>query len=136
MTTTTMTRKAFFETALELFAKTGNTELQEYATAELQKMEKASETRRNKPTKAALENAPLAAAIVETILADGSTKLTVEIAAALRELFPEMEISTQKTSGILRNLVKEGAVTTEKIKVVGKGEQSAYTIAATETTEE
>ena len=135
MTNTTMTRKAFFEAAATFFNASESSDakaLAYFAEEELRKMNEATEKRRNKPTKAALANAPLADAIVKTILADGATKLTTEITAALRELFPEMEISTQKTSGILRNLVNAGTITQEKIKVTGKGEQAAYTLAATD----
>lgn len=136
MTNTTMTRRDFFTTAIKFFEESGQTEMQAFAEAELQKLDKANETRRNKPTKAAEANAPLAKAIVDTVLADGSTKTTAEIAEALRELFPaadgEKEISTQRTTPILRKLVEDGELIVEDVKVPKKGVQKAYTIAPTD----
>lgn len=131
--TTTMTRRDFLTSAIKFFEESGLTEMQAFAEVELQKLDKANEARRNKPTKAATANVPLVEAIIETVLADGSTKTTSEITAELRELFPvtsddEKEVSTQRVSAIMRKLVEDSSVTVSDVKIPKKGTQKAYTL--------
>lgn len=129
-----MTYREFLTQSIEIFEQLGKDEMVERAKIELEKLNKANETRRNKPSKAAEANAPLAVAIVETILADNSTKTTAEIAALLRELFPaeegEKEISTQRTTPILRKLVEDDILKVTDVKIPKKGTQKAYALAS------
>ena len=73
-----------------------------------------------KPTKVQVENEPIAKAIVEA-LAEGEM-LGVDLATKLG-------ISTNKANGVALNLVKSGVLTKSKVKVKGKGEMTAYSLA-------
>ena len=72
-------------------------------------------------------NIPLFTEVLE-LLAE-KPMLTAEVANAMTS--EERPISTSKASGLLRTLEKEGKVTSTKVKVKGKGEQTLYTITPT-----
>lgn len=76
-----------------------------------------------KPTKVQVENEPIARAIVEA-LADGEM-LGVDLATKLG-------ITVNKANGVAGNLVKSGVLTKTKVKVKGKGEMTAYSLAPTD----
>ena len=96
-------------------------ELVEYATERLAKMDATNAARKNKPSKAAIENAPLLEQIVNEIL--GTEAVTAsQVAEALG-------VSTQKASSLLRALVADGRAVVGEAKVAGKGTQKIYTLA-------
>ena len=76
-----------------------------------------------KPTKVQVENEPIAKAIVEA-LANGEM-LGVDLAKSL-------DLSTPKLNGVAGNLVKEGILVKTKVKVKGKGEMTAYSLASSD----
>jgi ribosomal protein S25 len=96
-------------------------ELVEYATDRLAKMDATNEARKNKPSKTAIENAPLMEQIATEIL--GTEAVT---ASAVAET---LGVSTQKASALLRALVADGRAVATEVKVAGKGAQKAYTLA-------
>ena len=110
-----MTYKEFLQAIIE-----GNLseDVQAKAQTELEKMELANERRRNSPTKAQIENAPLADAMHE-ILTD-EPLLTTDLAAA-------MDLSTSKASAIARLLEKEGRAVSHDIIVPKVGLRKGYT---------
>ena len=119
-----MTKREF----LNAIAKgTINAETIEYASAELAKMDKANEKRKNKPSKKAKENAPILTSILEALTDTPAT--TSDIAAAVGR-------STQKTSPLLRQLVADGKAVQSEVKVPKRGLQKAYALASTEEVEE
>ena len=111
----TMTKREFLEIVKEL----GHPEAAEFAAKELEKMDRALEKRRSKPTKAQIANAPIIERIVSEILEEGKFKTASEVAEIL-------EISVQKASAVLRQAVSEGKVEVEDVKVKGKGTQKGY----------
>ena len=86
----------------------------------LDKMDARNKAKNAKPTKVQVENEPIAKAIVEA-LANGEM-LGVDLAKSL-------DLSTPKLNGVAGNLVKEGVLVKTKVKVKGKGEMTAYSLA-------
>ncbi len=98
---------------------TVNEEVIAWAAHQLESMDKANETRRNKLSKAAQENTPLVEKIVNEIL--GAEPITATMVGEA------IGVSTQKASGLLRRAVKEGSANVEDVKIKGKGVQKGYT---------
>ena len=117
----TMTKREFLETVMGL----GHPEVAEFAAKELEKMDRALEKRRSKPTKAQIANAPIIQQIVSEILEGKELKTASEIAKIL-------DISVQKASAVLRQAVSEGKVEVEDVKVKGKGTQKGYRLRSEE----
>ena len=111
-----MTRREFLEVV-----KSGeiNDEVVAKAGEMLEKLDAENEKRRNRVSKKALENEPIKERIVE-VLGD-EPKTATEIGA-------EVEISTQKASALLRQLVEAGKANKVDVKVKGKGTQKGSTL--------
>ena len=93
-------------------------ELKAEALARIEKIDATNEARKNKPSKKALENAPIMEQIVNEVLgAEAVTAGTVAEAVG---------ISVQKASALLRALVAEGKATVTEVKIPKKGTQKAY----------
>jgi len=121
----TMTKREFLEIVMGL----GHPEVAEFAAKELEKMDRALEKRRSKPTKAQIANAPIIQQIVSEILEEKEFKTASEIAEIL-------DISVQKASAVLRQAVSEGKVEVEDVKVKGKGTQKGYRLYSEKVDEE
>lgn len=93
-------------------------ELKAEALARIEKIDATNEARKNKPSKKALENAPIMEQIVNEVL--GTEAVT---AGAVAEA---VGISVQKASALLRALVAEGKATVTEVKIPKKGTQKAY----------
>lgn len=93
-------------------------ELKEFATEQIARMDSANEKRKNTLSKKQEEN--------ETVKIEILTHLDTEpkTATTIGEL---MEISTQKASALLRQLVQDGKATATEVKITGKGKQKGYT---------
>lgn len=115
-----MTNREFF-TAIASMTNI-SAELVEHAEAELEKLNKRNAARAAKPTKAQKENEPIKAKIVKLLTEKGGFHTASEVMEAC-------EISVQKASALCRQLVEEGALTVQEIKVPKKGKQKAYAIA-------
>lgn len=120
-----MTNREFF---VAIASNTNLTEdLREHAQAQVDKMDASNAKNRGKESKAYKANLPLMAEVLE-LLAE-KPMLTAEVAIAMST--EERPISTSKASALLRTLEGEGKVTSLKVKVKGKGEQTQYTIVIT-----
>ena len=94
-------------------------DIREHATNEIAKLDAANEKRKNKPSKTAVENAPIVANILEVLTHDAQT--AADIAA-------QVGISTQKASSLLRQLGTAGQVVVSEIKVPKKGTCKGYAL--------
>ena len=94
-------------------------ELKKLAAEYIEKMDAANEERKNKMTKKQKENEALKATILETLTDEPQTATTVG---------EKVEISTQKASALLRQLVADGMASVTEVKVTGKGKQKGYTV--------
>lgn len=118
-----MTKREFLEavTALE------NTELVEFATAELAKMDAANAKRRNTPSKAAVQNAQYLVE-VKALLAEATEPMTAaQIAEALN-------VTAQKATAVCAPAARDGELAVVKVKSTSKsgGKVNAYSLPAAE----
>ena len=90
------------------------------ATEELAKLDARNAKRANTPSKKSVENEPIKAKIAE-FLADG--------AHLAKEIANGCEISTAKASALCRQMVEDGRLKVEDVKVKGKGSQKSYSLA-------
>lgn len=104
-----------------------NDEIKAHAAEALIKLDEANakrkEKKNDKPSKAAIENAPLVDAAVEFLGTE--TKIAADIAVALG-------VSIPKANAVMKQALAEGKVTVEKIKVPKKGEVNGYTAVVVE----
>ena len=112
-----MTYRDFYNAVL---TSTDNDELKAFATEAIAKLDARNAKRSSKPSKKSLENAPIKDSIAE-FLADGS-HLASEIASGL-------DLSVSKVSALCRQMVGDGVLTVEDVKVKGKGTQKSYSLA-------
>ena len=99
-----------------------NDELKAFATEAIVKLDERNAKRASKPSKKSLENIPIRAHIAGFLEENEGSHLASEIASAL-------ELSTQKVSALCRQMVTDGVLTVEDVKVKGKGTQKAYSLA-------
>lgn len=99
------------------------TDLADYATEGLAKLDARNDKRKNTKTKAQVENEGIMASILEALAT--APMVASEIASAVG-------ISTQKASALCKLLVDGGKVTVADIKVKNKGTVKQYTIVPTE----
>lgn len=111
-----MTKREFYGFVAE---GTVNDEVMAKAEELIEKLDAENEKRKNRVSKKALENEPIKDAIV-AVLTDEPKTAT--------EIGEEVEISTQKASALLRQLVEAGKANKTDIKVKGKGTQKGYTL--------
>ena len=91
-----------------------------YATAAIAKMDATNEARKNKPSKTAIENAPILENITGILTAEPQT--ATDIASLVG-------ISTQKASALLRQLVASGVAVQSEVKAPKRGVVKAYALA-------
>ena len=112
-----MTRREFFE---QVIAEVENEELKAFAESEITKMNERNAKRAAKPSKTAVANAPIKEQIHEYLYGeDGAVHTANEIAEVVG-------ISTQKSSALCRQLVADGVLSAEEVKVKGKGKVKGY----------
>ena len=112
-----MTNREFFVAIMQNEAL--SEDVRTHAEAELEKLDKRNKARSSKPSKTQLENEPIKVQILEFLANGGAT--SPEIGAAL-------EISTQKAGSLCRQLVEDGKLTVEDVKVPKKGTQKKYSL--------
>lgn len=95
-------------------------ELKDRAAAEIAKLDKENEKRRQKNAAKAAERQPLLDEITSLLSAD-ETKTASTIKSEL-----STEVSVQLVSSMLRKLENDGFVASEEVKIVGKGKCKGY----------
>lgn len=124
MTTNEMTMRKYHEAVAAI--PNAPADVVAKAKAELAKMDTANANRKSKPSKTALANEPIKAAIVN-LLTENGAMVASAIGAALTN--GEVEVSTSKASALCGQLVKAEVLVVEDIKVKGKGSVKQYSIA-------
>jgi hypothetical protein len=99
----------------------------EHATNALAKLDATLEARKNKPSKAAVENAPLIDQIVNEVLTT-EFKTAADVAAV-------MDITVQKASSLLRQAVAARLAVVTEVKIPKRGTCKAYALAPKTETE-
>ena len=124
MTTNEMTMRKYHEAVAAI--PNAPADVVAKAKAELAKMDTANANRKSKPSKTALANEPIKAAIVELLTTNGAMVASA-IGTALTT--PELEVTTSKASALCGQLVKAEVLAVEDVKVKGKGTVKQYSIA-------
>ena len=114
-----MTQREFFTAIVNSDL---NEELTSFASDAIAKLDARNAKRASKPSKKSLENVPIRAHICGFLEENEGTHLASEIASAVG-------ISTQKASALCRQMVLEEVLTSEDVKVKGKGIQKSYSLA-------
>lgn len=96
-------------------------EITEKAQSLLAQLDARNEKRASTPSKTALANEPIKAAIIGLYTEEVKTLTASEVGTHL-------EISTQKASALLRQMVESGMLTVEEVKVPKKGKVKAYSL--------
>ena len=116
-----MTTREFFTTMMEKYDLTD--ELNAYCVEALSNLDRRNDQRKSKAAeKSEKENAPIRAAIMETLNADGCNGLTET------ELGEALEITHNKAGAIARGLVKDGLISVEERKFPKVGKRKVYFI--------
>ena len=95
-------------------------EVKTHATEALAKLDERNQKRSSKPTKTQLENEPVKTAIVDYLTAHGGA-VAADIAAGV-------DITTQKASALCRQLVENGVLTVDEVKIPKKGKCKKYSV--------
>ena len=95
-----------------------------WAENEISKLDKKNAKRKTAEGEIKAENKEIAQAILNA-LANGSM-LSVDLAKAIGQTVP-------KTNGVAGEMVKLGMLTKNKVKVKGKGDQTAYSLVVMDT---
>ena len=117
-----MTNREFFVAISENANLTAD--LRDHATAQIAKLDAANAKRAETQSKKSKENEPLKQAIYDLLVAKGAMT-SPAIAVALTT--EENEVSTSKASSMCRQMVEDGRLTVEEIKVPKKGKLKQYT---------
>lgn len=95
----------------------------EFAMAAIAKMDDANEKRKNKPSKTAVENAPIVEALTDALTNDPQPASALAAAVG---------ITVQKASSLLRQMVASGVAVVTDISIPKKGKCKGYSLALTE----
>jgi hypothetical protein len=120
MANTTMTSRDFFTAVINLDNVPEN--LKEYATSQIEKLDKRNESRQTNGTANQRKNKEIAESLYN-VLADN----TIYTAKQIVGLGVDGIISTQKATAIVGLLVKDGRVTVSDIKDEKKNKVKGYT---------
>lgn len=112
-----MTNREFLNAVI---AAAISNEMTEKAQALIASMDRKNESRKSKPSKVAVANEPIKKAIVDYLTTNG-TKVASEVGEAL-------QMTTQKASALCRQLVEDGVLKSEEVKVPKKGKMKAYSV--------
>ena len=91
-----------------------------FAQSQLDKLDERNAKRAATPSKTAVANAPIKEAILEVLRRHNAT--AADIAALV-------SVTTQKASALCVQMVKEGVLVAEEVKVPKKGKVKMYSIA-------
>ena len=116
----TMTNREFFEAIQN---GTINADVQAHATAEIDKMNARNEKRATTPSKTAVANEPIKAQILTFLTEKNEQILTSVVGEAVG-------ISTAKASALLKQLVDDGKIVGEEVKVPKIGKRMVWKIRA------
>ena len=119
-----MTNREFFEKVMK---NEVDADVIAHAEQSIAKLDKRNADRQAKPSKTALENAPIKVAILEYLVGKEN-----EVASVIAE---NLGISTSKASALCGQLVAEDKLVATEVKIKGKGKVKGYTLAVAEEVE-
>lgn len=110
-----MTQREFYNAIVNADVAT---EIKDFATAAIAKLDARNEARKTKVSPKKEANEALKAQIVE--------KAETEVQYTAATIGEEFGISTQKAAQLMTQLVKEGKFVKTEVKIKGKGKVNAY----------
>ncbi len=113
-----MTKREFLNAVIETV---DNVELKDFAKAEIEKMDARNAKRAGTPSKKALENEPIKEKIIGFLYGKDTPQIAKDIAQ-------ELGFTTPKISALCGQLVKDGRVVADDVKIKGKGKVKGYTL--------
>lgn len=116
-----MTQRDFFKKAIEVFNATDNKELAQFAEERIAALDKRNENRSNKKSATQIENEKIKEKILELYESGNEVYVASDIGRKL-------DISTNKASALLRQLVLDEKLISSEVKVKGKGKVKGYSI--------
>lgn len=121
MANTTMTSREFFNAVIE-----GNItdEIKDFAKSQIEKLDSKNAKRKSTDSKTQKENKAIKTSLLATMEKD-----KVYTASEVAGMEIEGITSTQKASALLRQLVEEGKLVSEEVKIKGKGKVKGYRLA-------
>ena len=119
-----MTSREFFEKVMK---NEVDADVIAHAEQSIAKLDKRNADRQAKPSKTALENAPIKVAILEYLVGKSE-----EVASVIAE---NLGISTSKASALCGQLVAEEKIVATEVKIKGKGKVKGYTLAVADEVE-
>lgn len=119
-----MTNREFFEKVMK---NEVDADVIAHAEQSIAKLDKRNADRQAKPSKTALENAPIKVAILEYLIGKSE-----EVASVIAE---NVGISTSKASALCGQLVAEEKIVATEVKIKGKGKVKGYTLAVADEVE-
>lgn len=121
MANTTMTSREFFNAVIE-----GNItdEIKDFAKLQIEKLDNKNAKRKTADSKTQKENKTIKTLLLATMERD-----KVYTASEVAGMEIEGITSTQKASALLRQLVEAGTLTSEEVKIKGKGKVKGYKLA-------
>ena len=112
---TKMTNRDFYNAIINANV---SEDLTTFAREAIEKMDARNVKRTSKPSKTAIANAPIKEQL-RTLVGEGCTA---------SDIAPKAEISVQKASALLRQMVADGVLTVEDVKMPKKGVVKFYKI--------
>lgn len=109
-----MTNREFFENIIN---GTINDEIKAHAEDAIKKMDARNARRASTPSKTARANAPLIEEIKKVLTNEPQTARTVA---------DKLDLTVQKASALLRQIVADGGAEVTEVKVPKKGKQKGY----------
>lgn len=97
-------------------------EIRDFATAAIEKMDARNASRSSKPSKTAIANEPIKAAILAALTDEPQT--APDLAAIVGD-----GVTHNKVTALARQLVAEGKATVTEVKVPKKGKMKGYALA-------
>lgn len=116
-----MTSREFFTAVIE--GKI-NDEIKEFAQLQIEKLDSKNAKRKTTESKTQKENKDIKKTLLATMEKD-----KVYTASEVAGMEIEGITSTQKASALLRQMVETGTLTSEEVKVKGKGKVKGYRLA-------
>lgn len=117
-----MTTREFLNAVITLADSTNEIEIKNKAEGLITALDAKNAKRAEKPSKTAVANEPIKAAILEYFKAADGVHIAADVAA-------DVNITPQKASALLRQMVESGILKAEEVKVPKKGKVKGYSLA-------
>lgn len=117
-----MTTREFLNAVITLAETADNKEVKEKAEGLITALDAKNAKRAEKPSKTAVANEPIKAAILEYFKTADGVHIAADVAA-------NVNITPQKASALLRQMVENGILNSREVKVPKKGKVKGYSLA-------